>query len=211
MKSEFVATVSHDLRSPLTLMRGYATMLEMVGDLNDQQQNYVKKIVTGVENMSRLVNTLLDLGRIEIGVGLQLESVSAYLDILERVTSALQMQATKRNQLQCRNSQRYAPDSRSRIRLLLHQAVYNLVENALKYTPEKGRVTVRAWKQRTVHLSSKWKILRYWHRSLMICRAYSRNSIAANSAKRVPSMVPGWDLPSSARLPKATAAKSGWN
>ncbi|MCL5612126.1 MAG: hypothetical protein M1485_06170 [Chloroflexi bacterium] len=62
MKSEFVATVSHDLRSSLTLMRGYATMLEMVGDLNNQQQNYVKKIVTGVESTSRLVNTLLDLG-----------------------------------------------------------------------------------------------------------------------------------------------------
>ncbi len=51
-KSDFVATVSHDLRSPLTLMRGYATMLEMVGELNDQQQNYVHKIITGVENMS---------------------------------------------------------------------------------------------------------------------------------------------------------------
>ena len=62
MKSEFVATVSHDLRSPLTLMRGYATMLEMVGELNEQQQGYVKKIISGVENMSRLVNNLLDLG-----------------------------------------------------------------------------------------------------------------------------------------------------
>jgi signal transduction histidine kinase len=45
LKSEFVATVSHDLRSPLTLIRGYSTMLEMVGELNEQQDNYVKKIV----------------------------------------------------------------------------------------------------------------------------------------------------------------------
>ena len=52
MKSDFVATVSHDLRSPLTLMRGYATMLDTVGELNDQQHGYVKKIITGVENMS---------------------------------------------------------------------------------------------------------------------------------------------------------------
>ena len=142
MKSEFVATVSHDLRSPLTLMRGYATMLEMVGDLNDQQQNYVKKIVTGVENMSRLVNTLLDLGRIEIGVGLQLESISA-LDILERVTSALQMQAMQKEISFNVEIPKDMPQTVEADQALLHQAVYNLVENALKYTPEKGRVTVR--------------------------------------------------------------------
>jgi signal transduction histidine kinase len=43
LKSDFVATVSHDLRSPLTLMRGYATMLQMVGELNEQQKGYVRK------------------------------------------------------------------------------------------------------------------------------------------------------------------------
>lgn len=47
LKSDFVATVSHDLRSPLTLMRGYATMLEMVGELNEQQQSYVKTLFPG--------------------------------------------------------------------------------------------------------------------------------------------------------------------
>ena len=49
----------------------------------------------GVENMSRLVNNLLDLGRIEIGVGLQVEHVTV-LDIIERVTSALQLQASRK-------------------------------------------------------------------------------------------------------------------
>jgi len=61
LKSDFVSTVSHDLRSPLTLMRGYATMLEMAGELNDQQKNYTKMIVQGVDNMAKLVNNLLDL------------------------------------------------------------------------------------------------------------------------------------------------------
>jgi len=72
LKSEFVATVSHDLRSPLTLIRGYASMLDMVGNLNEQQSGYVLKIVNGVDSMSHLVNNLLDLGRIEAGIGLQL-------------------------------------------------------------------------------------------------------------------------------------------
>jgi len=43
-KSEFVQTVSHDLRSPMSLVKGYSTMLQMVGELNDQQKNYAGKI-----------------------------------------------------------------------------------------------------------------------------------------------------------------------
>ena len=142
MKSEFVATVSHDLRSPLTLMRGYATMLEMVGELNEQQQGYVRKIVSGVENMSRLVNNLLDLGRIDLGVGLQVENVSV-LDIIERVTSALQLQAAQKNISLNVELARDMPHAVEADQALLHQAVYNLVENAIKYTPDNERVSVR--------------------------------------------------------------------
>ena len=142
MKSEFVATVSHDLRSPLTLMRGYATMLEMVGELNEQQQGYVKKIISGVENMSRLVNNLLDLGRIDLGVGLQVEHVSV-LDIIERATSALQLQATQKNIDLNVELSKDMPHAVEADQALLHQAVYNLLENAIKYTPDHGRVTIR--------------------------------------------------------------------
>jgi len=142
MKSEFVATVSHDLRSPLTLMRGYATMLDTVGELNEQQRNYVRKIVSGVENMSRLVNNLLDLGRIEIGVGLQVEYVTV-LDIIERATSALQLQASQKNIALNVDLPKDMPHAVEADQALLHQAVYNLVENAIKYTPANGRVTIR--------------------------------------------------------------------
>jgi signal transduction histidine kinase/HAMP domain-containing protein len=142
MKSEFVATVSHDLRSPLTLMRGYATMLDTVGELNEQQHGYVKKIVSGVENMSRLVNNLLDLGRIEIGVGLQVEQVTV-LDIIERATNALQLQAAQKNIALDVELSKDMPHAVEADQALLHQAVYNLVENAIKYTPEDGRVIIR--------------------------------------------------------------------
>jgi PAS domain S-box-containing protein len=140
LKSEFVSTVSHDLRSPLTLMRGYATMLEMVGQLNDQQTSYVRKIVGGVETMSRLVNNLLDLGRIEAGVGLQLDIVSID-EVIERVVSGLQLQAAqKRIQI--------TTDLQPGVKIqadqaLLQQALHNLVENAVKYTRAEGRVHVR--------------------------------------------------------------------
>jgi PAS domain S-box-containing protein len=140
LKSDFVATVSHDLRSPLTLMRGYATMLQMVGDLNEQQKTYANKIVLGVENMTRLVNNLLDLGRIEAGIGLQVEKVTAG-EVVSQVIASLQPQASQKNlQLVLE-----APDQVVLVeadRALLQQAVYNLVENAIKYTPSGGQVKI---------------------------------------------------------------------
>jgi two-component system, OmpR family, phosphate regulon sensor histidine kinase PhoR len=144
LKSEFVATVSHDLRSPLTLMRGYATMLEMVGELNDQQANYVSKIVTGVESMSRLVTNLLDLGRIEAGIGLQVDMVHVQ-DVIERVVSALQLEANQKNiQIKMDISEDTSPLIEAD-QALLQQAIHNLVENAIKYTPAQGKVSIRMW------------------------------------------------------------------
>jgi signal transduction histidine kinase/HAMP domain-containing protein len=141
LKSEFVSTVSHDLRSPLTLMRGYATMLEMAGELNEQQKSYARMIVQGVENMAKLVNNLLDLGRIDFGVGLQVESIPV-LDIIERVTGSLQMATRSKNIALSVEIPRDMPHAVEADQALLHQAVYNLVENAIKYTPEGGEVTI---------------------------------------------------------------------
>jgi signal transduction histidine kinase/HAMP domain-containing protein len=142
LKSDFVSTVSHDLRSPLTLMRGYATMLEMAGELNDQQKSYTKMIVQGVDNMAKLVNNLLDLGRIDFGVGLQVDSIPV-LDILERVTSGLQLHAKQKHISLGVEIPKDMPHAIEADQALLQQAIYNLVENGLKYTPDGGEVTVR--------------------------------------------------------------------
>ena len=141
LKSDFVSTVSHDLRSPLTLMRGYTSMLEMAGELNEQQKNYVRMIMQGVDNMAKLVNNLLDLGRIDFGVGLQVENIPV-LDIVERVTSSLQYQAKQKNISLGVEIPKELPHAVEADQALLHQALYNLVENALKYTPENGVVTI---------------------------------------------------------------------
>jgi PAS domain S-box-containing protein len=142
LKSDFVATVSHDLRSPLTLMRGYVTMLQMVGELNEQQKNYTRKIITGVENMTRLVNNLLDLGRIDAGIGLQIERVMAQ-DVIEQVMTSLQPQATQKSIQLSHEGMDQSPVFLEVDRALFQQAIYNLVENAIKYTPTSGQIRVK--------------------------------------------------------------------
>jgi PAS domain S-box-containing protein len=143
LKSEFVSTVSHDLRSPLALIRGNATMLEMVGQLNEQQKGFVRKILGSVEVMLQLVNNLLDLGRIEAGIGLQVEPISAH-NVVERVVSTMQLQATQKK-IQLKTE--YPAQGKAIIieadPALLQQALQNLVDNAIKYTRNDGRVTLR--------------------------------------------------------------------
>ncbi len=142
LKSEFVATVSHDLRSPLTLLRGYATMLELTASLSERQRQYLRQILQAVDSMAHLVNNLLDLGRIEAGVGLQLQSVSPE-EVARRVVEAYKPKAqTKHIEL----TMEVAPDTPPMLEAdeaLLERALSNLVDNAIKYTPAEGRVTVR--------------------------------------------------------------------
>jgi PAS domain S-box-containing protein len=140
MKSEFVATVSHDLRAPLTFMRGYATMMPMVGQLNDKQKEFADKIIIGIEQMTKLIDDLLDLGRIEAGVGLAQEPCRLD-DILHSIVDILQPVAvTKGLTLNLEvpaNLPLISGDP-----TLLRQAITNLVDNALKYTPSGGQVRV---------------------------------------------------------------------
>ncbi len=142
LKSEFVATVSHDLRYPLTSMRGYATMLEMVGELNEQQTNYVRKILGSVDSMTQLVTRLLDLGRIDAGIDLQLEMVPVQ-DVVERVIGALQLQASQKQVVISSDISAHAIPLVEADYALLQQALHTLVENAVIYTEPRGKVTVK--------------------------------------------------------------------
>lgn len=142
LKSEFVSTVSHDLRAPLTLMRGYATMMSMVGALTDQQKEFVSKILATVDGMAELVENLLDLGRIDAGLGLSLQSVDVAAVIEDVVKSFRPNAVNKRQTLEVQ-----LEDSLPEVEAdatLLRQALANLVDNAIKYTPAGGEIYISA-------------------------------------------------------------------
>jgi PAS domain S-box-containing protein len=143
MKSEFVATVSHDLRSPLTFMRGYATMMPMVGELTGKQQEYIDKILNGIEQMSVLINDLLDLGRLEAGIDL----VVTHFRLSEVLNSIVdehhQPAESKGIELKVTADSRRVPMIRGDV-ALIRQAVTNYVSNAIKYASNSGRVVLDA-------------------------------------------------------------------
>lgn len=141
MKSEFVATVSHDLRAPLTFIRGYTTMLTMVGELNEKQDDYLDRILDGITQMSALIDDLLNLGRIEAGVGIRQEPCRLGLILVEAVDTMRARAVTKGIILRLEPSQGTPVIIGDRT--LLRQAIGNLVDNALKYTPVGGSVNVR--------------------------------------------------------------------
>ncbi|HTX79450.1 MAG TPA: ATP-binding protein [Longilinea sp.] len=142
LKTDLIETASHDLRSPLTLVHGYASMMQMAGELNEQQKGYVNKIVGNVEEMNRLVLNLLDLRRIESGTGLQLDSVEPGA-IVNQVMEELEMQATQKN-LKTEFTNELAADTTVMAdAVLLHQAVFNLVENAIKFSQLGGKIQLR--------------------------------------------------------------------
>jgi signal transduction histidine kinase len=92
--------------------------------------------------MSRMVTNLLDLGRIDAGVGLMVEKTNL-IDILKAVMEPLQLNADQKNIELLQEAASDLPETIEADRALLQQALYNLVENAIKYTPENGSVALR--------------------------------------------------------------------
>jgi signal transduction histidine kinase len=142
LKSEFVSTVSHDLKMPLTRMKGYVTMLSMIGSMNDQQKEYLQKIKESSDQMERLVDNVLDLGRIEAGLGLKLEKVDL-TTLIKEVVESFMPQAVNRQVTLGTHT-----DADMRLveidRTLMRQALANLIDNAINFTPAEGKVEVRA-------------------------------------------------------------------
>lgn len=141
--SEFVSRVSHDLRSPLTFMKGYLDMLGMVGSLNDKQMGFVDKITNGVVQMSDMVEKVLEAARIDPVTGrytLSREQCDM-VELVEKIVAALAEPAA-RARLQLTHTIDPGAPVMNLDRGMISSAFTNLVENAIKYTPEGGTVDV---------------------------------------------------------------------
>jgi signal transduction histidine kinase len=145
-KSEFVSLVAHELRTPMTSIRGYTDMLarQIVGPLTPRQAEFLSIIGSNVHRMQVLVSDLQDISRIETGrLRLEMESTA----LAEAIQNALQ---ATRGQIEGRSQQLEldVPEGLPRVHAdpaRLAQILINLLSNAHKYTPEGGRIRVRAW------------------------------------------------------------------
>jgi signal transduction histidine kinase len=144
-KTEFVSFVSHELKQPMTSMKGYTDLLAKgaVGELNDTQHSFLDTIRSNVDRMNTLVSGLLDISRIESGrIKINLADVSIE-QIAEDALRTIREQIKHKQQTLEVDIPPDLPLVRGdRDRLV--QILTNLVSNAHKYTPEGGQVTVRA-------------------------------------------------------------------
>ena len=142
LKTEFVATVSHDLRTPLTTIQGYIELLPKVGPLNERQSQFVERVEGSVQNITDLINDLLDIRRIEAELDLEME-LCDLRDVIDDAIEPLRVPAEEKDQTLRWERPEVFPVVRANPRRL-KQVVTNLVSNAIKYTPEGGRISVEA-------------------------------------------------------------------
>ncbi|MGE0277307.1 MAG: protein kinase [Nitrospiraceae bacterium] len=145
MRTQFVSVVSHELRTPLTGLKGYLeNMLEGVtGPLGEKQIHYLGRMKYNVERLTRMVNDLLDLTRIDAG-RIELERIALPIsNVLFEVIETMQPVARPKNiGLIIEHDPRAGSINADRDKF--HQIMINLIQNAIKFTPSGGQITVAA-------------------------------------------------------------------
>lgn len=142
MKSEFLSIASHEFKTPLNLISGSAGILseKMVGDLNDKQQRLVSLIKEGAQRLQQLINNLLDITRLELHKTSARQTVHI-IDILNDVMLLLQHSADEKKI----TITKYIENKDISIAAeyeQLFKVLDNLINNAIKYTPEGGTVDI---------------------------------------------------------------------
>lgn len=143
LKSEFLASMSHELRTPLHTIIGFAELLgeEHEGSLNEKQKRFLQHIQEDSEHLLGLINDVLDLSKIEAGgMSLRIEDVSLAVAISDAVNAIRPRAAMKSLALESHDSFSglVAVDP-----MRLKEVFYNLLGNAVKFTPEGGKITLQ--------------------------------------------------------------------
>lgn len=142
VKNEFIATASHDLKNPISIITGFSHLMAQAGPLNEQQMEFVERIQFAAKNMNDLVQGMLQMVQLDLRAGMPAKKESVHLnELLEDLGREFEPQAGAKKQSLTVQT---APDDP---RILgdtgqLAQALRNLVSNAIKYTPEGGRIKI---------------------------------------------------------------------
>jgi two-component system, sensor histidine kinase and response regulator len=159
-KTEFLALLSHELRTPLTSILGLsATLLRLpLATLTDRQHNYLQTIHNSGEHLSELVDDILDFYKLEVGKTFLKVSEFSLSRLVKRVVGSVRLKAEQGKidlQVQIINegndvSQISGRDLRFRgDTKRIYQILLNVLNNAIKFTPEHGTVIVRSWLEDT--------------------------------------------------------------
>jgi PAS domain S-box-containing protein len=154
LKTEFLASMSHELRTPLHTIIGFSELLgeQLEGPLTDKQQRFVGHILQDARHLLELINEVLDISKIESG---RLELKQETFDFgqcVEEVMAGIRHHAASRN-ITLENQNNFH-ESLYADRLRLKEILYNLLNNAVKFTPEGGRVWIEAGREGdTLHIS----------------------------------------------------------
>lgn len=164
-KTEFVSLASHQLRTPLSAVRWYSEMLLAgdVGEVIPEQKKYIEEIYRGNQRMVGLVNTLLDVSRIEMGTFI-MESESVDMVKLARgVIEDNKLHISEKRISFSSQFQKKILNIQSDPKML-HIVLQNILSNAIKYTPEGGKVELSIYfkeseknsvKSRTINKNNK--------------------------------------------------------
>jgi len=140
VKDQFIATASHDLRNPITSINGFSHLLRQAGSLNDMQSDFVQRIQGAATTMSALVENMLDLAKMDMNLQPKQDLVDVAA-LLVKIADEFQPQAQAKNQeLVLDQSASHSLVQGDELQLL--QALRNVVGNAIKYTPNDGRITL---------------------------------------------------------------------
>ncbi|MGH9487934.1 MAG: ATP-binding protein [Terriglobales bacterium] len=150
MKNEFISIASHQLRTPMSGVKGVLSLLieEVLGPLNAEQQQYLHRAYDSNERLIALVNDLLSVSRLEQG-SLQLRTEDVDLAaILQALASEFQPRAARYHQnLRLEPAEAGASTRIQGDPVHLREVFANLIDNAIKYTPEGGTVRI-TWQSR---------------------------------------------------------------
>ncbi|MBL8099655.1 MAG: response regulator [Anaerolineales bacterium] len=143
IKNEFIATASHDLKNPIMSISGYSTLLTKAGPLNNQQEEFVGRIQNSTKNMLELVQNMLQLTEIDLQKMNGNQSDVDAIELLKEITAEYQMQAQQKEQKL--DFQTTLTDAFVHGDVLqLKQTFRNLIGNAIKYTPNGGKILISA-------------------------------------------------------------------